>query len=692
MGPLYIAGRPFHVDTKYGFYNMYETGWDATKEVCVPEKPGYPTRCTGVGAYGEKAKNRAAKRYSARAPLRRYRLPAGGPMGQDPDLIKAAIPLEAAQAVIRQFVIHHDGLYNSSICWHVLQNERGLSCHFLVDNDGTIYQTLDLALCGFHGSEYNPISIGVELCNRGDAKKEPHYYDNVKRYPDRREVKAIKVQGSNVLSYDFTKKQYEAMADLAKALRKILPNLPVEYPQEAPGVQAWKLLRRNAYGDERYACWDYSGYIGHYHMTTRKWDPGPFDFKAFCEGLRGALCFPVWTGKKPDDGGRSIPEIPEDIDELIAGIEHLYKANEQRAEGGFFPVGPWGDARLWHGGVHLAGADKDPIYAPFPGRIVAARFGSQTSIGSADFVLLRHDMSVGQSSIRFFSLFMHLNDELKEAQPGPPWMTKDSWVKGIQGGARKGQVILLDEPVEAGEVIGRFGKAGPVVESDDLMKPQVHFEIFAGEELFHEFDPNPWVVIDGSASGRFCDLDEINHPIDADRSGTLSRRELVNFFEGASERQAMRFVVSYNVSEWTHEPSWEESLRLPAEFRTVKPDVIKAMIEDQITPFLWWTDVVATHARIPPDGFVYHYHPITFVRWINEKIIETASDPANQVQAISASDTDVVTGMSSDLGDGSDETGGDMVSDRDLGTDDGDREIDLHHLVEGFAGEPDPEF
>ena len=28
----------------------------------------------------------------------------------------------------------------------VLQNERGLSCHFLLDNDGTIYQTLDLAL------------------------------------------------------------------------------------------------------------------------------------------------------------------------------------------------------------------------------------------------------------------------------------------------------------------------------------------------------------------------------------------------------------------------------------------------------------------------------------------------------------------------------------------------------------------
>ena len=37
--------------------------------------------------------------------------------------------------------------------------------------------------------------------------------------------------------------------------------------------------------------------MGHYHCTPRKWDPGPFDFKEFCEKLRGQRSFPLWTGK-----------------------------------------------------------------------------------------------------------------------------------------------------------------------------------------------------------------------------------------------------------------------------------------------------------------------------------------------------------------------------------------------------------
>ena len=36
------------------------------------------------------------------------------------------------------------------------------------------------------------------------------------------------------------------------------------------------------------ATFSYSGYIGHYHLTAQKWDPGPFNFKDFCAKLRGA--------------------------------------------------------------------------------------------------------------------------------------------------------------------------------------------------------------------------------------------------------------------------------------------------------------------------------------------------------------------------------------------------------------------
>ena len=95
-------------------------------------------------------------------------------------------PLDAVKAVIKQFVIHHDGCTSADMCFTVLQNERGLSCHFLIDNDGTIYQTIDLALMAYHAAEWNTASIGVEFCNRGDAKKEPNYYSSGRFGPQAR--------------------------------------------------------------------------------------------------------------------------------------------------------------------------------------------------------------------------------------------------------------------------------------------------------------------------------------------------------------------------------------------------------------------------------------------------------------------------------------------------------------------------
>ena len=666
MGELIIANQRFQIDAN--LKNWYETGWDATQERCIPERPGGNHKCPdGIHPFGEKAKNRKPRRFSTRPALRRY--------GMNP-------PLEAVKAVVRQFVVHHDGLYNSSICWHVLHNERGLSCHFLIDNDGTIYQTLDLALCGFHASEFNPISVGVELCNRGDANRDPHYYDDTRRYPQRRDKKPCQVNGSKILAYDFTKEQYESMGHLARGLAKLLPNLPIEYPQDAPGKQAWRTL------DAR-TTWSYSGYIGHYHLTGRKWDPGPFDFKSFCEKLRGQACFPLWTGKSrpetPDPQLR--PEIPESIDELARRSDEIYEANEQRADGGFFPVGPWGEARLWHGGIHIPGPTKGPpdfLYAAFPGRVVAARMGKDSPIGSVNFVLLRHDMSLGESSTRFFTLYMHLHDELKEAQPVVPWMSKDTW-KAAMAAGKKGQVVLLDEPVEAGQVIGRFGKAGPVVDGDDLMKPQVHLAVFAEDEQFAEMDPR-WVVRDGEGGGRFCTLPDIIRPVDTEvTDGMLSRRELLDFFTSSGDRTSLHWYIINHHSEWHADPDWKDALRIPADFRSLTAEEIDSLYADQIEPGLWWSEAVADHAGLPPDGVVYHYHPVTFIRWLNEKILETAADPSQQMAPIDPNDTSVVTGMTSDFEEMSDDS--DMVSELDLNPELLDKRIQHKHLVEGFAGE-----
>ena len=61
------------------------------------------------------------------------------------------------------FVVHYDACGTSRECFRVLQDVRGLSVHFMLDVDGTIYQTLDLRDEAWHARVANPRSIGIEI-------------------------------------------------------------------------------------------------------------------------------------------------------------------------------------------------------------------------------------------------------------------------------------------------------------------------------------------------------------------------------------------------------------------------------------------------------------------------------------------------------------------------------------------------
>ena len=187
------------------------------------------------------------------------------------------------------------------------------------------------------------------------------------------------------------------------------------------------------------------------------------------------MCFPLPPREPKDDKEKAeAPPIPQQTDDLKDATKDLYKLNEQKADGGFFPVGPWGETRLWHGGVHLAAKEGSGVFAPFWGRLVAARIGTKTPIGSVNFVLLKHDMTLGATKVQFYSLYMHLRDET--GADAPAWMQSPAWKKDGKPGA----VVLLDEPVEAGSVIAHVGRAGP----DNLSRAQVHVEFFSTAELF----------------------------------------------------------------------------------------------------------------------------------------------------------------------------------------------------------------
>ena len=78
--------------------------------------------------------------------------------------------LATLQDVVDQFVIHFDVCGTSRRCFGVLHDERGLSVHFMLDLDGTIYQTLDLKESAWHATQANSRSVGVEIANMGTFK------------------------------------------------------------------------------------------------------------------------------------------------------------------------------------------------------------------------------------------------------------------------------------------------------------------------------------------------------------------------------------------------------------------------------------------------------------------------------------------------------------------------------------------
>ncbi len=653
MGKLIIAceGR---VDLGPTFIN-YEEGkrWNSTVEGLIDLNTGYMTQAGGCT--GPTAKNRGPRRFSTRPALRRMPNPS----------------LSAVQAVIKKFVLHHDGVNSSQVCMNVLHNERGLSCHFLIDNDGTIYQTLDLALMGYHAAAFNSDSIGVEFCNRGILDNPDYYATAAVKHPISDDYF---INGHKMKSFDFTPQQYEAFYMLSGALVKHLPNLALEYPRDPqlPAKPAWGTVGPVTAEGDSLPMPSFAGFCGHYHLTTRKWDPGPFDFKKWIDKLRGQRVFPVRVaGAKGDDK----PVIPENPVDLPAAIQPYYDANELTASAGFFPVGPWGTSRLWHGGIHLPAPADSPVYAPFAGRVIAARMGPDTDIGSSNFVLMRHDLTIASQAVRVYSLFMHLADESSASDP-PGWMASS----GTELDASVG-VMGYDYVIDAGAVIGRVGTVGP----GDLSSPQLHLEIFSTQRWFDRPD-SPFKLIDGSSMGRFCDDDGIDALIDKDKDQRLSRKEIADFYSGA-DNGPERDLITLHVTEWTSEPDWTEALQSrPQQFqkkwngkkgKPKKTDAddedldIARMVKEQLEPFLWWTDAVAKGLGLPSSGIVYHYHPLRFIEFANAA--HSSAETNVKTQTVGIDDNDDVEGNFGYVGDPPPQ------------------QLDLHlkleNLVDGYAGD-----
>ncbi|MBY0308982.1 MAG: N-acetylmuramoyl-L-alanine amidase [Phycisphaerales bacterium] len=340
---IVVAGRYFRTGTPVvlwidpGGYDGYrvekrfvaweKAGFDAWKG--DPKGPGSPERFGLRFAEGGRGPGGTGERLDD-ATLARVR---GG-----------GWTLEDVQRRVDQFVLHYDACGCSRQCFNILHDHRGLSVHFMLDIDGTIYQTLDVKERAWHATTSNDRSVGVEIASPGamavpqDAGKAAaagwvfnevgaavgpppkgllgEWYareadGSVRlvlpkwlgdggvrtREPDGapfvpRVVPAgapggglciTPIQGQTLAQYPYTAQQRAALVKLTATLCQVLPGIRPECPRDADGrVSNGKLP------DDRLAA--FAGVLGHYHITPDKIDPGPaLDFEALIGAVREEL-------------------------------------------------------------------------------------------------------------------------------------------------------------------------------------------------------------------------------------------------------------------------------------------------------------------------------------------------------------------------------------------------------------------
>jgi len=169
------------------------------------------------------------------------------------------------------FVCHWDVCLSSQSCYNVLNN-RGLSVHFLIDNDGTIYQTMDMNDVAYHAGakNWNDLSLGVEISNAYYPKHQDWY---VKQgLGERPIISDAIVHGERLKPFTgFYQEQLEALKALMRAVNKAT-GIPLKAPLDRSKCTNTTVSKKCAEGR-------FEGFVSHYHLTNRKIDCAGLDLK-----------------------------------------------------------------------------------------------------------------------------------------------------------------------------------------------------------------------------------------------------------------------------------------------------------------------------------------------------------------------------------------------------------------------------
>jgi hypothetical protein len=247
--------------------------------------------------------------------------------------------LDRLQNVVSQFFLHHSGLYHSNATFNTLHNERGFSATFILDDDGTLYQTLDMQEKAWHGGKNNDMSIGIEIDSRADANKYALAYDipHQQEYNvGPRNILIDNVQGMNKKGFCYNDAQYATLIALGSKLVEIFPIIAKnpDFPRTNSGTIIKSILPSPT---------KYVGFICHYHTSENKWDPVCFDHNRFLRGVNklsgSPIKFDTWLARQ--NVLKTLGYNPGPIDGVF-GPKTLNAIKAFQTDNGMSPDGDWG--------------------------------------------------------------------------------------------------------------------------------------------------------------------------------------------------------------------------------------------------------------------------------------------------------------------------------------------------------------
>jgi len=179
---------------------------------------------------------------------------------------------------IDTFVNHWDVCLSSESCAKVL-NKRGVSVHFCIDNDGTIYQMVDMNHACWHAGnrKVNLSSIGVEISNAYYTKYQDWYVKH--GFGERPLVEGASVHGRSMKPFlDFYPVQIEALKALWEACHNAF-DIPYKCPLDTDGNTLMKV-------STSVAAARFKGFTSHYHVTRNKIDCANLDINTILQDLK----------------------------------------------------------------------------------------------------------------------------------------------------------------------------------------------------------------------------------------------------------------------------------------------------------------------------------------------------------------------------------------------------------------------